>query len=114
MTQKNSLPGSSEIADQMPVKFDAFELGRLLATPGALDCLQRYGLHPLALIALHAQKDWGTLDADDARANEQAIINGGRLLSAYDAEDQKIYVVTAAVGDDGHRACTTVLLASEY
>lgn len=114
MTQKNPVPRSSEIADQMPVKFDAFELGRLLATPGALNCLRQYGLHPLALIALHAQKEWGTLDEEDARANERALIDGGRILSAYDIQGQKVYVITEAMGDDGHRACSTVLLASEY
>jgi hypothetical protein len=103
-----------EISDPMQAEFEAFELGRLLATRGALDCLQRYGLHPLGLIALHAQKEWGAIDAEDARANERAIIEGGRILSAYDAEGQKVLVVTEAMADDGHRACTTVLLASEY
>lgn len=92
----------------------AFDLGQLLATPGVLECLRRYGLNPLALIALHAQKEWGTVDAQDALANERAIIEGGRVLSAYDADGEKVYVITEAVGEDGHRACTTVLLAREY
>lgn len=114
MTQKKRITESTEITHEMLAEFDAFELGRLLATPGAIDYLQRYGLHPLALIALHAQKEWGIVDAEDARANERAIIDGERILSAYDADGEKVYVITEAVGDDGHRACTTVLLASEY
>lgn len=112
----NKRPPTKKIADpkRSVHQVQEFELGRLLATPGALDCLQRYGLHPLALIALHTQKEWGTIDAEDARANERAIIDGGRIFSAYDAEGEKIYVITEATGDDGHRACTTVLLAREY
>lgn len=87
---KKPFPNSSPIPDAMGADFDAFVLGRLLATPGALDALLRYGLHPLALVALHAQKLWGLIDAEDARANEQAILGGGRILSAYDADGEKL------------------------
>jgi hypothetical protein len=114
MAHKKSFPNSSPIADTMGAEFGAFELGRLLATPSALEALLRYGLHPLALIALHAQKLWGVIDDEDGRSNEKAIMNGGRILSAYDADGKKLYVITEAVGADGHRACTTVLLAREY
>jgi hypothetical protein len=114
MSEKNPSPRSSELPAAVPATFGCFELGRLLATPGALECLRRSGVQPVALIALHARKEWGTVDAEDARANERAIMNGGRILSAYDADGEEVYVITEAVGDDGHRACTTVLLASEY
>ena len=58
-----------------------FPLGRLVATPGALEC----ATHPelLALVRRHASGDWGDLDAEDRRANETALVHGERLLSAY-------------------------------
>lgn len=90
-----------------------FELGRVYATPAALTCLRDFGLDPVALIALHAQKEWGALDAPEKAANDRALLDGSPILSAYCA-GRKVYVVTEAVGDDGHRACTTVLLAEEY
>lgn len=111
MKRTTPLPG-------MPIQsirdVQEFELGRVLATPGALARLREYGLEPLALIALHAQKEWGVLDASDIAANEQALRDGGRILSAYQILDAKVYVITEAVGCDGHRACTTLLLAEEY
>lgn len=91
-----------------------FELGRLLATPGVVDCLHTHGMRPQTLVALHAKKQWGTLDTDDVQANERAIVDGGRILSVYDVAGTKVYVITEAVANDGRRSCTTVLLASEY
>ena len=49
----------------------SFPLGRVLATPGALD---RYGLQQLAQhFARHARGDWGDLDAHDRAANKGAL-----------------------------------------
>ena len=55
------------------------------------------------------------MDADDSRANEEALIDEGRIFSAYLLKDQtRIWVITEAVGDDGKRASTCVLLPEEY
>lgn len=90
-----------------------FELGLIQATPGALEALG--GWPPvLRLIARHARGDWGDLDEEDKAANEAALRHGGRLFSAYTVRDVRVWVITEAVGDDGHRASTTVLLPEEY
>src|SRR5579872_7303779 len=60
-----------------------FPLGRTLATPGALEALCTAGQSPQELLARHRAGDWGTVSEDDARANERALIDGERLLSAY-------------------------------
>ncbi len=60
--------------------------------------------------------DWVIVDAGDKAANEQALQDGSRLLSAYLLKDgqTKVWVITEAEGDDGKRAATTLLLPDEY
>ncbi|MFM0504293.1 hypothetical protein [Paraburkholderia caffeinilytica] len=86
-----------------------FHLGRIVATPGALDVLQRAGVFPFQLLVGHQCGDGGVLCAEDRAANAGAIVAGGRILSVYEVGAEKIYVITEA-----DRASTTVLLASEY
>ena len=93
-----------------------FELGRTVATPGALDAItELHGIGPGALklrelLGRHHCGDWGDLDAHDTRANEQALRDGARLLSAYKLTDgTRIWIITEA-----DRSSTTVLLPDEY
>jgi len=87
-----------------------FELGQLYITPGAAEVLAA----PFILLARHAARDWGELSNDDKRANDQALVDGTRILSAYTVNGHRIWIITEAVGDDGHRAATTITLPSEY
>ncbi len=58
-----------------------FELGVVVATPGALEVLAPE--ETLDLLRRHQGGDWGELDANDRRANNRALKDGTRLLSAY-------------------------------
>jgi hypothetical protein len=87
----------------------AFDLGRLLSTPGALRKLNGLGVPAIDLIARHAAGDWGDLDEHDRKANEEALQTGARLLSAYEVGGVKFWVITEA-----DRSATTVLLPEEY
>lgn len=60
-----------------------FELGQLVATPGAVKSLQEAEQSPLELIARHVTGDWGELDEDDEKENELSVEKGYRILSAY-------------------------------
>ena len=92
-----------------------FNLGRLLATPGALAALEESGQTPHDFISRHARGDWGDVCAEDGRLNNQALIEGSRLLSAYRTlKNVKLWVITEAADDNGRRAATTVLLPEEY
>jgi hypothetical protein len=95
-----------------------FELGLLVATPAALDALSRSAKTPLDIIRSHASGDAGDLEACDVRANVAAISSGTRVVSAYTVDaggtQVRLLVITEAVGDDGHRASTCLLLRSEY
>lgn len=87
-----------------------FALGRIVATPGALEALERANQQPQQFLDRHAHGDWGDLDSDDAAENQFSLKNGFRLLSSYQtAAGEKLWVVTEA-----DRSVTTVLLPEEY
>jgi hypothetical protein len=92
-----------------------FDLGRTLATPGALAALEEAGQSPPELLLRHIRGDWGDLDEDDKRANDEALKDGSRILSAYILPTKaKVWVITEAKDDQGQRAATTLLLPDEY
>ena len=57
--------------------------------------------------------DWGDLDKDDARCNDEAVADGNdRILAAYKREghpEDKIWIIT-----EWDRSATTVLFPDEY
>jgi len=63
----------------------------------------------------HVSGDWGEVWDEDKQANEQALIDGTRLLSAYRTSlGEKLWLITEAIDESGRRAATTILLPSEY
>jgi hypothetical protein len=56
-------------------------MGQCVATPVALEALQAAGVSPLDLLSRHVQGDWGDLSQDDLEGNNQALVDGSRLLS---------------------------------
>lgn len=91
-----------------------FALGQTYATPAALALLGTAQVSPADLLAEHQAGIWGDLDADDAKANELAVISGARILSVRKLGAERIYIITEAENDDGRRSSTTILLCSEY
>ena len=92
-----------------------FTLGRLLATPGALAALEDAGQTPLDFISRHVSGDWGDRSLDDKQLNDQALIDGSRILSAYKTRNSvRVWVITEACDDHGRRAATTILKPDEY
>ncbi len=92
-----------------------FSLGQILATPGALEAMEESGQAPGFFLGKHQAGDWGDVDDEDKRANDQALVDGSRLLSAYRTlRNQRLWVITEAADDEGNRAATTILRPSEY
>jgi hypothetical protein len=86
------------------------ELGRTVATPGALRALDEAGETPDQFLARHESGDWGTVGAEDWEENELSVREGFRILSAYVlSTGVKIWVITEA-----DRSVTTILLPDEY
>ena len=81
-----------------------FSLGKLVATPGALEALTEAGQSAMEFISRHARGDWGDCCDEDRQANEDALLHGARLLSAYrTAKGVKVWVMTRPI--EARRAC---------
>jgi hypothetical protein len=105
-----------------------FPLGQLLVTRGVLVALEALvppgerdperadaqGAQAGDLLAefvrRHARGDWGELGVEDWRANDQALRDGSRLLSAYRLPTGvRVWVIT-----EWDRSSTTILLPEDY
>lgn len=107
-----------------------FELGRIVATQHIMG--QHFALalnnkdpelwsnfYRYCLYSRHWQGDWGDLCDEDKQANEDGLLNGGRLFSSYDiseelkkklrTHEEKIWIIT-----ESDRSCTTILFPSDY
>lgn len=99
------------LADDEPL----FKLGKIVATPGAIQCLQKAGIDPALLLDRHSKGDWGNLCDADKKANDEAVQSGDRILSAYSVTTGvKIWIITEAAGRRGLRESTCLLLPEEY
>ena len=84
-----------------------FEMGNLYITPGVQRIMSSEVMDALEL---HARGGWGEVVPEDWEANDRALRNGGRILSAYfSTQGVKFWVITEA-----DRSATTVLLPEEY
>lgn len=93
-----------------PRKNPDFALGRVVATPGALDAVETAGDNLSVFLSRHANGDWGLVSVEDAAMNDEALRHGERVLSAYNTSlGTKLWIITEA-----DRSATTVLLPSEY
>ena len=91
-------------------KQPAFELGQIVATPGALAALKKAGQQPGEFLTRHINRDWGDLDEEDRKENEYSLEHGFRLLSAYKTNaGDRVWIITEA-----DRSVTTLLLPEEY
>jgi len=85
-------------------------LGRVVATPGALQAFAVAAENYFLYLARHANRDWGDVCPEDARANDQALREGTRLLSAYTLQGgTRVWIITEA-----DRSSTCILLPEEY
>jgi len=87
-----------------------FDLGQLVATPGALTALEKSGQNAMEFLSRHVSGDWGELPKEDQDENRFSLAKGFRLLSGYrTTAGDKLWVITEA-----DRSVTTILLPEEY
>jgi len=85
-----------------------FPPGSIVATPAALRSVSQEEI--FSALKRHLSGDWGELDRDDWDANNEALLDGARLFSAYcSATGQRFWIITEA-----NRQATTVLLPEDY
>lgn len=95
-----------------PMNFNKpkFELGQVVATPGALAALEQSNEAAATFIRQHHNGFWGDICEEDSAENERALIDGERILSVYHtSKGEKLYVITEA-----DRSSTCILLPEEY
>ena len=105
------------------------ELGQLVATPGALALMEQTKTNPALLVSRHLHGEFGDICQEDRALNEQALIDGSRLMSVYRLVSPEtlaatpsknrsnlptVWMITEAVGDDGRRASTCILWPGDY
>lgn len=87
-----------------------FPIGQVVATPGALDLLDRTATNAQDLLQRHQHGDWGNVPPDDAEENIAAVVAGSRILSSYDLNaSERLWIIT-----EWDRSVTTLLLPEEY
>ena len=91
-------------------------LGRIVATPGAIEAFQKTGEQPSSFLRRHQAKDWGELCEEDKKSNDDAVKHEGdperqaRVLSCYRLKDKvNVWIIT-----EWDRSVTTMLLPEEY
>lgn len=105
-TPMRETPPATPIGQMAPL----FPLGRVCATPGALQAIDAAKQSPLYFVSRHVSGDWLEMAADDIEANTAALRSDARVFSAYTLNGgERLYVITEA-----DRSRTTLLLASEY
>ncbi len=92
------------------------KLGKIVATQGALDALEKAHQRPESFLKRHLFGDWGDVCKEDAALNDDAVAHEGdpeqqqRVLSSYKtSRNQTIWIIT-----EWDRSVTTLLLPSEY
>lgn len=93
-----------------------FPLGKTVMTQGVAFAVPLDVVHRSML--RFQLRDWGSLTPDDKAINDQALLDGDRILAAYPIDDTKpceghgdntIWIITEA-----DRSVTTILLPEEY
>lgn len=91
----------------MAVQCVSFPMGNIVITPNALDQLTPADVQ-LGL-QRHQSGDWGDLGEEDWKENDNALVDGRRLLSSYRSGGTVFWIITEA-----NRSATTVLMPDDY
>ncbi len=98
------------IEHKRPTQATLFQLGQVVATPGALRALEEASAGSMELLRRHQKGDWGQMSETDKLMNVEAVSSYSRLFSAYElSTGKRIWVITEA-----DRSATTILLPSDY
>ncbi len=95
-----------------------FPSGQMVCTRGVADLSEEdpeFAKFVQASVTRHFHKDWGDLGQEDKKANDEALKDGERILSAYnDPRFTGHGVASIWIITEGDRSVTTVLFPDEY
>ena len=69
-----------------------FPIGKLLATPAAIEALQKTDVEIIELVERHIAKDCGDLSDEGKKLNDEALHDGSRILSAYNLDKTRVNI----------------------
>lgn len=107
MKSLSSITAISEVRVKMK-----FSLGQVVWTRGVNDLVAvdtPFAKFVMDSLKRHANCDWGDLSTEDKRENDFSMDRGLRLLSSYQQNGIKIWIITEA-----DRSTTTILFPEEY
>ena len=89
-----------------------FKTGKIYMTKGINDTIadnEQFSKEVVQALQKYKSHNWGDLCEEDKQLNDEAIINGDRIVAAYKTSQGKIYIIT-----EHDRSATTILFAEEY
>lgn len=92
--------------------YQGMEMGVVLTTRRIHELIQRdsrFKREVLRSLEYYKQHDWGIVSSEDKAENDHAVVEGDRILAAYDTKRGKIWIMTEC-----DRSATTILFPSEY
>ena len=93
-----------------------FNMGQILITRGISETVgesERFAAEVVLALHRFAVKDWGDLDAEDIKANEEELNNPDYLLAAYKTSKGRIWIITNRISEKAGDNATTVLFPYE-
>ncbi len=85
-----------------------FPLGRLVVTTNLIALISPDEV--FAAVQRHASCDWGEVCEEDRESNEEALIDGSRILSVYSSSSGTTFWIIT----EWDRSVTTVLMPEDY
>ena len=90
-----------------------FDVGQVVATRGVAEWVEEKPVQRRIgagrALQRHQSGDWGKVCTEDWEANNQSLKDGTRLLSSYEVDGRRLWVIT-----EWDRSVTTVLFPEEY
>lgn len=93
-------------------------MGQVVVTKSINDLMaaeQKFAVEVTVALQRYAVKDWGNLDEEDKRVNEEALKYPDDLyvMGAYDTSKGKIWIITNRISETSGHNATTVCFPEE-
>lgn len=93
-------------------------MGQVVVTKSINDLMaaeQKFAVEVTVALQRYAVKDWGNLDEEDKRVNEEALKYPDDLyvMGAYDTSKGKIWIITNRISEKAGDNATTVCFPDE-
>lgn len=96
------------VSDEALLEFPGFALGQVVTTATVAESIDKITL--VTALRRHASGDWGDVEEMDKLANDLALVDETRILSAYKTEEGQVFWILT----EADRSATTIMLPEDY